>query len=407
MFRSFKLRFWLFLLLSLNFFVQAELISGPTPVYAQTTANTVSASDLINLINGMRIANGLNGLSVDASLMACAQSTADTMAQNNMSWHIGDVSGRVSAYGYNNGNRAFGTENFMTGPATLASIQAAWADADHMIPAVNPSYCHIGAGVSAPVNGRVYYVIQAAYPAGVSGCGFAASTGGNTTGGTSGTGSVVVDVSQIIANVQIATPDTSGKVYHAVQNGQSLWSIATAYGLTVEDVAAWNNIVDITSLSLGQNLRIPQADDVLITPTPEVPVLPTMSADQKFRYDVVEGDTLYSIAEKWKASLSALIQVNGLTEDTTLSLGWKLFIPVTPTVSPVPTNTLASSPTPFPTLTAAPTESVSATPAVTETSPHPRRPKASAKTYIILGLTLILLVGGGLVGVGVLYRKKR
>ena len=276
MFRRFVTRFLLPFFFSLSFLVQADLLFPARISRAAAAANTVSASDLINLINGMRIANGLSGLSVDASLMACAQSTADTMAQNSMSWHIGDVSGRVSGYGYNNGNRAYATENFMVGPTTLANIQASWSDAEHMIPAVNPSYCHIGAGVSAEVNGKVYYVIQAAYPAGVNGCGFAASTGGTTSGGSSGgTSAGIVDVSQIIANVRVSTPDGSGKIYHSVENGQSLWSIATAYGLTVEDIAAWNNIVDTTSLSLGQSLLIPQADDVLITPTPLVPVLPT------------------------------------------------------------------------------------------------------------------------------------
>ena len=43
-------------------------------------AQNVSAYDLINLINGMRSANGLGALSVDSALMACAQSTAETMA---------------------------------------------------------------------------------------------------------------------------------------------------------------------------------------------------------------------------------------------------------------------------------------------------------------------------------------
>ncbi|HOG60226.1 MAG TPA: CAP domain-containing protein, partial [Flexilinea sp.] len=124
----------------------------------------MTASDLISLINGMRAANGLGALSVDSALMACAQNTALVMAQNNLSWHIGDVSGRVSQFGYNNGNKAFATENFMVGPTTLSAIQAAWSDYDHMIPATNTSYCHIGAGV-AEVNGKVYYVVQAAYPA--------------------------------------------------------------------------------------------------------------------------------------------------------------------------------------------------------------------------------------------------
>ena len=73
-------------------------------------------------------------------------------------------------------------------------------------------------------------------------------------------------VSQIIASIKIATPDSSGTIYHTVENGQSLWSIATAYDVSVEDIAAWNNIIDTTSLSLEQRLLIPKGDAVLVTP---------------------------------------------------------------------------------------------------------------------------------------------
>ena len=116
-------------------------------LFSQNSAcgQSVTAYDLINLINGMRSANGLGALSVDSSLMACAQSTAQTMAASHMTWHIGNVSGRASSFGYNNYNTCFATENFMMGSAstTIGQIQAAWSDASHMIPAQNASYCHV------------------------------------------------------------------------------------------------------------------------------------------------------------------------------------------------------------------------------------------------------------------------
>ena len=66
-------------------------------------------------------------------------------------------------------------------------------------------------------------------------------------------------MSQIIASIKIATPNPEGQVIHVVQNGQSLWSIASAYKVPLEDIAAWNNIVDIASLQLDQKLLIPEA----------------------------------------------------------------------------------------------------------------------------------------------------
>ena len=74
-------------------------------ISSEIAAQSVGAYDLINLINGMRSANGLRALSVDSALMACAQSTAETMAASHMSWHIGNVAGRASSFGYNNYNR--------------------------------------------------------------------------------------------------------------------------------------------------------------------------------------------------------------------------------------------------------------------------------------------------------------
>ena len=75
--------------------------------FTAADAQSVTANDLINLINGMRSANGLGALSVDYSLMACAQATAETMAASHMTWHIGNVSGRASSFGYNNYNTCY------------------------------------------------------------------------------------------------------------------------------------------------------------------------------------------------------------------------------------------------------------------------------------------------------------
>ena len=355
----------------------------------------------------MRAANGLGTLSVDSSLMACAQNTAAVMAQNSMMWHIGDVSGRVSQFGYNNGNRAFATENFMMGPTTLANIQASWADFDHMIPATNPSYCHIGAGV-AEVNGRTYYVVQAAYPGDSKGCGFSAASASSQSGSTSG-GSVaaprVIDMAQIIANVKIASPDADGKIFHVVENGQSLWSIATAYKVTIEEIAAWNNIVDIESLHLGQKLLIPEAGMTAPTSTAVPFVFPAADAEGNYRHVITEGDSLYSIAKLWATTIQDLMRWNGLTEDTTLSTGWRLIVPVTATVTVPATLTPLPSETPLPTHTASLTPLPSVTPTRTPV-PGSHLPESNAKTVIIFALFFAVIAGGLFFGGRYFYLKK-
>lgn len=375
------------------------------PVYA--VENSVTASDLISLINGMRAANGLGALSVDSALMACAQNTALVMAQNNMSWHIGDVSGRVSQFGYNNGNKAFATENFMVGPTTLSAIQAAWSDYDHMIPASNPSYCHIGAGV-AEVNGKVYYVVQAAYPADKNGCGYSAASSSSSSSSTgTGNSTTIIDMSQIIASIKIATPGPDGKTYHVVENGQSLWSIATAYRVTIEDIATWNNIVDIESISLGQKLLIPERGSAGQAPTSTVlpTVLPTADSEGKYRHVIAEGETLSSIAKLWGTTIQELMRWNGIDESTTLGVGWKLFIPVTPTVTVPPTLTPLPSETPSPTQTLTMTPLPSMTPTPTLIAAN-HLPKASMKTYFIGTASIILLTTVFFFSGRYFYRRK-
>ena len=134
-------------------------------------ADTVTAYDLITAMNTLRVSNGLPALVEDPIIDAVAQGTAETMAASEMSWHIGDVSGRLAAAGFGGGSKVWGTENFATGHYdSIDQIMQVWSDPDHMIPAVQPAYCNIGAGTAIAPNGWTYYVLQAAYTAGKS-CG--------------------------------------------------------------------------------------------------------------------------------------------------------------------------------------------------------------------------------------------
>ena len=380
----------------------------------QVFSQSVGAYDLIGLINGMRSANGLGALSVDSALMACAQSTAETMAASHMTWHIGNVSGRASSFGYNNYNTCFATENFsMGGPGTtISQIAASWSDATHMIPAQSSKYCHIGAGVAVAADGMEYYVVQAAYPAGVNGCGYASSQGNaGGSAGSTGTGSGAA-VSYIMA-VVTSTPDEKGMTIHTVQEGQTLWAISQAYDVTIEDIQAWNNLYGSTALSLNQALYIPSKDESGRTPTPQVEltIFPTADSRGRFVHVVSEGDTLWSISELWHVPLNSIYQVNGMSAESSIGLGWEIVIPVTATVTPLPTDT--PTVTPSPTETESPTESV-LEPDVTTSFPVAHSdsvgllhtPKANTRTYIISAILIMITVGGMIIAVNYLGRKK-
>jgi len=286
-------------------------------------SNQVSAYDLIIAMNTLRVSYGLPALVEDPIVNAVAQSTATTMAVNSMSWHIGDVRGRLAAAGYGNGSTVWATENFAVsgGGMGIDEIMAVWADPDHMRPAVEPAYCNVGAGV-AEANGKTYYILQAAYVSGQE-CGSSSSSGG-----TSQTDSGAPIVSQLIIPVKIATPDADGNIYHIVQAGQSFWSIAIAYQITIQDLETWNNLSRDTALQAGQKLFIPNKNTAgYATPTLYGMIVPAApDADGKIIHEVQPYQALYSIAEAYHVSVERILALNGFQEDWPLQIGQKLLI---------------------------------------------------------------------------------
>ena len=99
--------------------------------------------------------------------------------------------------------------------------------------------------------------------------------------------------------------------YYTVQSGDSLWSIAKKYGVSVSDLKEANNLTSNT-LSIGQVLKIPTEEENEITTTNT--------------YTVKSGDSLYSIAQKYGTTVNELKTLNNLTSNT-LSIGQVLKIP--------------------------------------------------------------------------------
>jgi LysM repeat protein len=285
----------------------------------------VSAYELILAMNTLRVSYGLPALIEDPIVNAVAQSTAATMAANNMSWHIGDVRGRLAAAGYGNGGTVWATENFAVshGGMGIDEIMAAWADPDHMRPAVTPAYCHVGAGAAQTSDGRIYYILQAAYVSGEE-CGSSSPS----SGGTSQPGTIPNPVSQLIIPVKIATPDAEGKIFHEVRAGQSFWSIAIAYQITIHDLEVWNNVSRNIPLQAGQRLFIPDENTAgYATPTPFgmfVPAIP--DADGKIIHEVQPYQALITIADAYHISVERLLTLNGWQQDWPLQVGQKLMI---------------------------------------------------------------------------------
>ena len=314
------------------------------PVYQakdQAQSGAVSRYKLILAMNTLRVAHGLPPLIEDPIVNAVAQATAEIMAANNMSWHIGDVRGRIAAAGYGGGATVWATENFAVGWMSIDEIMQTWADPDHMRPAVIPAYCHVGAGVAPAADGSYYYVLQAAYTSDQA-CGEYTSVYGDDPG----TGAnQAPPVSQIITPVKIATPDAEGRIFHIVQAGQSFWSIAIAYQLTIRELEDWNNLSRDNDLIMGQKLFIPSSGtEGYATPTPVGMVhLATPDADGIIVHEVQPYQALIMIADAYHIKVDTILALNGLLADWPLQIDQKLLIDpgnVTPSPTPRPLSAI-------------------------------------------------------------------
>jgi LysM repeat protein/uncharacterized protein YkwD len=311
-------------------------LAGQPPAGSAQSAE-VTAFDLIIAMNTLRVSYGNSPLVEDPIINAVAQSTAEIMAASEMSWHIGDVRGRLAAAGYGGGANVWATENFAMGNHSIDEIMLVWSDESHMLPAVNPAYCNVGAGVARSPNGFTYYVLQAAYVAGKS-CGDYTSPGGGAPpppgGGASG-------VSQLIVPVKIAEPDADGRVFHVVEAGQSFWAIAVTYKITIKDLEIWNNLSRDSKLQIGQRLFIPGSNtEGFATPTPVGMVeISAADPDGKIVHAVQPYQTLSTIAQAYKVNIDTILTLNGIQVDWPLQIGQKLVIypgAVTPSPTPRP-----------------------------------------------------------------------
>ena len=333
--RNIPSKFWLGLILLLVLLYPLSGARAGASLIPPAQSGGVTAYDLIIAMNTLRASYGLPVLEEDPIINAVAQATAETMAANNMSSHIGDVRGRLQAAGYGGGAQVWATENFAVGGSFgIDEIMLAWSDPSHMIPAVNPAYCNIGAGVAEAANGRTYYILQAAYTSAKS-CGEYKSVGGGSNTQPGG----VTGVSQLIIPVQIAAPDAEGRVFHVVKAGQSFWAIAVAYKITINDLEVWNNLSRENKLQIGQKLFIPGSNTKgYATPTPVGMVqVATPDADGRIVHSVQAYNTLIKIADAYGVKVDKILANNGLQVDWPLQIGQKLIIaPGNFTPSPTP-----------------------------------------------------------------------
>jgi LysM repeat protein len=276
-----RVLFFTLLLLVLSLLPLEKVFASP---FAEAGKPTVA--QVIEAVNALRIDNGLDALSVHTALMQAAQTEAEGIA-NGMPGHwrpygltLGQwlislgypLAGDLSQDGYR-------SENWLMARNAEEAIQAWTGDGEHSNTMLSPDRSDIGVGIAA--SDDVYIIVlvtalqtgngamqSAAYPL---------LTQVSSSNSGAGDGSLL---SQYMKPVALNTARPDGDVIHKIQYGQSLWSIAVAYHTTIEQIRAWNNLWEATTVYEGEVLLVQKGatQPPPATPTPRASITPLSTA---------------------------------------------------------------------------------------------------------------------------------
>jgi LysM repeat protein len=124
---------------------------------------------------------------------------------------------------------------------------------------------------------------------------------------------------------------------HTVAQGDTLFKIASQYGVTIDLIVAANNITDVNQLEVGQQILIPAPGSVVPTSpaevitgeTPAPPAdTPTESPPAADGTHVVQaGENLYRIGLKYGCSVEQMAAANGIANVSLIDVGQVLQVP--------------------------------------------------------------------------------
>ena len=141
-----------------------------------------------------------------------------------------------------------------------------------------------------------------------------------------------------------------------VQEGQSLWDISSAWGISIATIAAQNGLTNVNLVKPGQQLLIPMASDpdapaklaaraakAVVTTPPKAAPTPVRTQGRAPRgaprtqartggvkplaVTLGEGQTLWSLARAHRVSVEAIVEANGLSDANRVRAGRRLVIP--------------------------------------------------------------------------------
>ena len=136
----------------------------------------------------------------------------------------------------------------------------------------------------------------------------------------------LLSIGQKLRIPNVSSPDIDNQYgTYIVQSGDTLYSIASKYGMTVRQLMEINNL-ESTNLQIGQVLRVTSGGES----SSSIPLGSSCYGEGYkepvfITYTVRRGDNLYNIARKYGVSVDSLIELNNLKTNN-LSIGQVLKI---------------------------------------------------------------------------------
>lgn len=274
------------------------------------------ASEIIQLVNNFRVANGLPALQINNSLMIAAQQQADYMAANNIYSHTGyggsSPQSRAEAAGY----IGWVSENIVGGTSLTPQKGLIWwqNSAVHYANLVSTRHTEVGAGFASGFE-QNFYALVIGNP-------------NNAPAAPSPSNNSQPGAIRVLPFV-MAQPGEDGSIVHIVQQGQALWTLAAYYEVNLQDILLFNGLSDGAIVNPGDRIIIRLGEGQSPPPTPMPPTSHIVRA----------GQTLWYIANLYQVELATLLWYNNLGADAVIQPGQELTIRLLEGQAPPPTPT--------------------------------------------------------------------
>jgi LysM repeat protein len=217
------------------------LLAGAFPP-ARARALVTSPQAILDTVNALRASRGLQPYIADAGIMAYAQEHSEYQARIHQSMHEHSDGTFPPDWGLVE-NVAGGDIGWITPEDAVYEI---WRDAGHMKTMIG--YSSGAAGVGVADDGTTEYYTLDVRPG--------QTTTPTRPGKTTPVSQTATSLIPILPLVTM-TPRTDGCTVHVVGNGQTLWAIAIAYGVKINDIRALNGMApDSTTIYIGQKLLV-------------------------------------------------------------------------------------------------------------------------------------------------------